>query len=75
MLYGTCMAKVNGRPVSPPIPLPDIRAAWNYVAVQKRLFPEVRITAPNRAVVIRAIEEEIVHPADWRRHNWQYSRL
>jgi hypothetical protein len=75
MLYGTCMAKVNGRPVSPPIPLLDIRAAWNYVAVQKRLFPEVRVTAPDLTTVIWAIEEEIVHPADWRWHTWRYSKL
>lgn len=72
MLYGTCMQRVNGRPIAPPAPLPDITAAWNYVAVQKRLFPEVRITALDRAVVIQAIEDQIVFPAEWRRFNQRH---
>jgi hypothetical protein len=74
MLFATCMAKVNGRPVAPPVALENLQAAWHYVTIQKRLYPEVRITAPDRSVIIQAVDEEVIHPA-YRRQHWQFSKL
>lgn len=66
MLYGSCMQRVNGRPVSPPVPLRSFNAAWRFILVQKRLYPEVLITDSSRAIVAQALEDQIVYPPTWR---------
>ncbi len=62
--FGYCFLKVDGEHC-PKVTLNGPQEVWNYVQLQKKIFPEVRITDTGDACVVQAINGKIVFPPQW----------
>ncbi|WP_196231822.1 hypothetical protein [Bacillus thuringiensis] len=50
---------------SPAVNLANAQETWNYVNLQKRIFPEVRICDEDDFTVVHVLDGKIVFPQDW----------
>lgn len=64
MFRVVCFNKIN-RGRLKPVHLSSFRNVWNYVNLQKRLFPEIRIYDNEGFLVVRALEGKVVIPHVW----------
>jgi hypothetical protein len=64
MFRGICFNAINGQPYKP-VKLQNFLSVWDYVNLQKRLYPEVRIYSRNGTIIVKAIEGKVVKPGIW----------
>ncbi|WP_438449365.1 hypothetical protein [Gorillibacterium sp. sgz5001074] len=73
MLKAQCLNS-RGRPAAPPVLLEEWRA-WDYIRLQKRLFPVVLLMDGLGKTVAEAREDKIIYPLEWRRRELHCSQL
>ncbi|MDQ7094172.1 hypothetical protein REC12_11285 [Desulfosporosinus sp. PR] len=66
MFKGYCFIEKDGA-YCPPVELKDANEVFSYVDLQKKLFPEVRITDNGDFCVVHAVNGKIVFPPEWVR--------
>ena len=64
MFYGYCFIEKDGQ-YCPKVNLSSVDEVFNYVNLQKTLFPEVRITDDGDYCVVHAIDGKVVFPMEW----------
>ena len=64
MFKGYCFIERGGKHC-PPVHLKDASEVYSYVSLQKKIFPEVRITDDGDCIVVQAIAGKIVFPPEW----------
>lgn len=61
---GYCFIEKNGEHC-PPVTLEAVQEVFNYVQLQKRIFPEVRICDEGDFTVVHALDGKITFPPEW----------
>lgn len=64
MFKGYCFIEKDGA-YCPPVELKDASGVYSYVNLQKRMFPEVRITNNEDFCVVHALDGKVVFPPEW----------
>ncbi|PFJ97674.1 hypothetical protein [Bacillus cereus] len=64
MFKGYCFIEKDGQ-FCPAVNLVNAQETWNYVNLQKRIFPEVRICDEDDFTVVHALDGKIVFPQEW----------
>ncbi|MGC7872592.1 hypothetical protein ACPUYX_13815 [Desulfosporosinus sp. SYSU MS00001] len=64
MFKGYCFIEKDGQ-YCPPVDLKDANEVYSYVTLQKKLFPEVRITDESDFCVVHALDGKVVFPLEW----------
>lgn len=63
MFKAICFNGVNGQPYKP-VKLTSFSMVWQYVNIQKRLYPEVRIY-DGKTLMVLAVEGMVIKPGIW----------
>jgi hypothetical protein len=64
MFYGYCFIEKDGWH-TPAVKLEQPENVWEYVNLQKHLFPEIRITDEDDFCVVQALDGKIAFPPEW----------
>lgn len=64
MFNGYCFIEKDGEHC-PPVELKDANEVYSYVNLQKKIFPEVRITDSGDFCVVQALDGKVVFPPEW----------
>jgi len=64
VFQGYCFIEKDGE-YCPPVTLESVPEVFNYVQLQKRIFPEVRICDEEDFTVVQALDGKITFPPEW----------